>query len=283
MANKTTSWHGAKDGSWTEADNWTNGAPNTDTSNDTLIFLADAINPPTSGLDRNADAAASGLRPQLVYVEEGVWYPIGAPNNPLVLRAIKVIHKGDEALYYRAIFGQFTDEFIVNSPNQVLAADIDAIGATGITWLSISQGHVTVSDRMLLDNVEMTALRGKTMPSMLVNENVAALSRLVMNGGQLDCRAPVGTFAIVNGGNAIFTNPATVPLLQVVGGVVTYDVTGTGGTITTLNAVGGTTNLIATRANPLAVENFCQFPRAKVLKDEGGDIVVIENEYTFSS
>lgn len=283
MADKTTSWHGAVNGSWIEAGNWTNGAPNTDASNDTLVFLAGAAHPPSADLDRSGDGGGFGLRPHLVYVESGVLYNIGSPGNSLVMRAIKVIHKGDGTLFYRSSgAGGTTDEIIINSPNAILAADIDAeFGSIGVNWLIVSQGHVVISDRMNITQLVMTQLRGLPAPTVLVNESVSSLERVVINGGRLTCKAPISIFIIVTGGHVILTNTQTLPFLQVLGGTVVYNVTDGGGAITTLNAIGGKTNLIAERANPLAITNLCKFPGAVVLKDADGDIVSIVNEYGF--
>ncbi len=275
MADKTTSWHGGKDGLWTEADNWTNGQPSTIGDNDTVIFKKDAIRPPTSDLDRTADA---GDGPSLVYISEDVPYPIGAANNPLRMKAIKLIHRGKGTLYYHSLG---TSDVIINSPNTAFAANIDGTFFTAVSWLTVSQGHVVCSNELGVTNLTMTALPGKPMPTVLVSEGIIALFNVVVNGGRLDCRALVNARATVSGGYALFTNTATLSRLTVTGGTAVYDVTDGGGAITTLNAIGGQTHLVTKRANPLAITNYCKFPGAEVFKDEGNDIVVIENEYVF--
>lgn len=278
MADKQTSWHGAVSGDWEVAGNWTNGQPATSTDNDTVIFLKGAIQPPTINLDRTADSVV-GSGPALVYIEEDVPYPIGAANNPLRIEASKVIHRGKGTLYYDSLG---TDEIIINSPNTAFAANIDGTGVSAITWLTVSQGHVVCSNELWLEGLTTTALLGKPMPTVLVSAGIANLGTVVVHGGRLDCRARVIVRATVSRGYALFSGASgDLPLLTVTGGIAIYDVTDGGGAITTLNAVGGQTHLVTKRANPLAITNYCKFPGAQVFKDEGNDIVVIENEYVF--
>lgn len=283
MADKTTSWHGAVNGSWIVAGNWTNGAPNTDTSNDTLVFLAGAAHAPSSGLDRSADGA-SGLVPQLVYVKSGVNYTIGTQGNPLIMKPTKIVHRGSQAFYFRA-FGTAT-EVVVNSPNTTLAMEIDAdTAALGqVTFLQVSQGHVTVGDRLRIVNLAMVEQRGKMPTSVSVARNASQLIAVAVKGGTLACEAAIANFITVAGGIVRLTDVGVTggpEIVTVTGGRLTVDVRVSGGSITTLNAVGGITNLLAARANPLAITNYCKFPKARVFKDNDNEIVTITNEYFF--
>lgn len=285
MAVKSLQWTGAVDGNWETAGNWTAvspvvGPPNTDDSNDTLVFLRTAINAPTENLDRTGDGT-NGLRPKLIYIEPGGSYDIGASGNPLMVKAIKVLHKGNNTLFYKSAGAtEQTDEIIINSPNHTNAAQIDDDGTAPITRIAVTSGKVTLAAGMLtIAKLDIAFFNNPATDSDVTigTEGTNVITQLTMAGGTLTSDMEC-TNVTITGGTATITHGDATDLI-ITGGTYVYKVSG--GTITNLHAIGGVADLMASESTPKTVVNLHTYPAAIVRRDLDETIIAVTNLYKF--
>ncbi len=286
MAVKSLQWTGAVDGDWEKAGNWAGalaGPPNTDTTEDTLVFLRTAINAPTTNLDRVArgDDAGDGLRPKLIYIEPGAPYDIGASGAPLKLKAIKVVHKGDGTLFYESAAGtEQTDEIIINSPNRTNAAQIDDNATAPITRIAVTSGKVTLAAGMLaIAKFDMSFVNNPATDAIVVigTQAATAIAQLTMVGGTLTSDMEC-TNVTMSGGTATITQGDVTDLIMV-GGSYIYKVSG--GTVTNLHALGGLADMLASEATPKTIVNLHTYPNGIVRRDLDESIIAVTNLYEF--
>lgn len=279
MADKTTAWNGSVSGEWTTAGNWSNGAPNTDGSNDTLIFPSNAARPPTTGLDRLAagDNGGTGLQPKLVYIQRGASYDLGQPGGELVVRAMKMLHLGNGTLHYKSggSSGNDTLDVTIDSPNVDKAAVLTLSSGSDFVRIGVAGGKVFIS----LDTTTLPQLHvAGNNAEVILNPGTGEVTLMSLDRGIVESNVDVD-LAVVRDGILTLNGPAYTMRLVVGGGEVAYNVIG--GTITALWATGGTTDLLALQGRELTVSNLIQFPRADVVRDEAGDVVVVTDNRTF--
>ena len=267
MADQTNAWHGAKDGSWTEGGNWSLGtAPQTDTSNDTLIFLPHARHRPTANLDRSADATNNGLQPALVYIHPGVRYDIGQPGGELKMRDKKVVHRGGGTLDYTsaAVAGGSHDTFdiLIDSNAQGLAAVLTATTNSHITRVGVANGRVDIAiGATTIETLHVLQRGNRTDVTVL--PGAGKLEKAIVAGGMLLCYVDMDY--VVTGGGVVDSRDLAGPThVHVLGG--RFHRTSSPSFIGRVYAMGGITNLIG-RGDSVSVNIFYKFPRGRVILD----------------
>lgn len=290
MADKTTSWNGSVDGDWERDANWSNDAPNTDSSNDTLIFPSNAIRPPTINLDRSGDNTSTGLEPELVYIQSGANYGVGQFGNELTMRAKKVLHRGNGTLHYKSggTSGNDTLDVTINSRNTEDAAVLTTNGVSRFVRIGVGGGSVVIALGVTtLDQLHVVG--DDPTASVVLSAGSGKVVLLTQDGGTIESNLdvaplpPGGGMAIIRNGLLILNGPAYQMTLQVAGGEVAYNVIGppVGGIVETLHAIAGTTDLLALDGREMQVSTLFQFPGASVIRDAAGDIVNVLHNRTF--
>ena len=211
MADKTTSWNGSVNGNWETALNWSNGAPNTDGSNDTLIFPSNAARPPTINLDRSLDNAGDGLEPQLVYIQEGAGYDVGQFGNELIMRAKKVLHRGSGTLHYQSggTSGNDTLDMTINSPNTDNAAVLTTNGVSRFVRIGVGGGNVAIA--LGVTTLDQLHVIGEDPPaSVALSAGSGEVALLTQDGGTIESNLDVAVsgLAIIRNGFLTLNVPA---------------------------------------------------------------------------
>ncbi len=285
MADKTTSWNGSVNGNWETAANWSNTAPNTDGSNDTIIFPSNAARPPTINLDRSGDNTSTGLEPQLVYIQEGTGYDVGQFGNELIMRAKKVLHRGSGTLHYQSggTSGNDTLDVTVNSPNTDNAAVLTTNGVSRFVRIGVGGGNVAIA--LGVTTLDQLHVIGEDPPaSVTLSAGSGDVVLVTQDGGTIESNLNTGRgalegLAVIRNGLLTLNGPTYIMVLQVAGGEVAYNVIA--GVVDILHAISGTTDLLALDGRELIVRDLFQFPGANVIRDAAGDIAVINDNHTF--
>lgn len=283
MADQTNSWHGAVNTSWTEDGNWTLGtAPQTDASNDTLIFLPNARNPPRVGLDRSGDATGDGLQPAMIYIQPGVRYDIGQPGAELMLRAKKVVHRGRGTLYYASAADNIanpTADILIASPNLNNAAVISATTNSWITRIGVVSGRVNINVGPA--TIEQLHITGRGGPGAEVFLTVAAgkIALIVMDDGQLTTELEIDQLVVAGGLCDMRGALATSTLFSTVdGGILRFNIPN--GSSPQHYAIRGMSDFIAD-GREARVPFLYHFPGARVNRDAANVVVNVTLELGF--
>lgn len=285
MAAKNLAWTGAVSGNWETAGNWTDptdtGPPNTDASKDTLIFLKTATVGPTENVDRTQDGTAqNGLNPLVVYVEKGATYDIGAAGAPLMIRPDKFIYRGNGTLFYQSAGTTgSTGDMIINSDNNINAAQLDDDGTVGFARIAVAKGNVTLAAGMLSVSKLNIGFRNSPTSDAVVAIGASGndVTLCSVAGGTLTSAMNIATL-FQTGGLVTVTAGSPVTIV-VAGGKYVYNVAG--GSISQLHAMGGIADIIASEATLKTIVRLFKFPGGVVLKDQAGEIITVGTYHGF--
>lgn len=282
MADQTNSWHGAADTSWENGGNWTRGTPpQTDASNDTLIFLRNARFPPREDLDRSSDNLGDGLQPELIYIQSGTPYDIGQPGGELMVWAKKVLHRGSGTLHYISVGAALNDTLnvIIDSPNEVNAAILQSDATSLLTRVGVIRGGVHIAlGTSTLAQLHVTRKRNFTEPVVTLAYGTGSVTIAIVNGGHVTSKVEID-HPIIRRGTLVLLGERGPTTTEVAGGRLSYGVPDS--VMIALYAIGGTSNLIDGIAGDTRISNLFEFPGAKVVRDEAGDILTFFRLRTF--
>ncbi|MGB2987238.1 MAG: hypothetical protein WBE26_15315, partial [Phycisphaerae bacterium] len=194
----TTYWTGGISTDYDTVGNWTNGIP---AANDTVIVPASA----TRSIMPNSSQTL--IQVEAFLVRDGYRGDIGAPGNPLIIAAKKMIYRGLGTLNYEGSAtldtGAYMDNasyvFEVDSDNLVNVAHI---AGPRVCRLLIKKGKVTTAGGNALECLEVS-YRDNPLADACVISGKAAQVLFVLAGELVSDATHLATY--MEGGNYHYT------------------------------------------------------------------------------
>ena len=202
-------------GLWVDA-NWQSGTEPVDA--DDCVVPSD-ITASIAGVDKK------GIYLNYLEFARGYKGNIGASGDPLIITGVKIIHKGSGSLWLKDdsdISSDHTGWLIIDADNRVNAATLDG---EEMTKISVRKGNVTLQSG--LGSVKLT-----TQLDISFRDNPASDADVTVNCALL---ASTGLLNMMAGK---CTTNAAVPIVNVIGGVLTHS--NTNSSVITTAHIGGT-------------------------------------------
>lgn len=260
---KTTNWQGGVSTDPDVAANWSNGVP---VATDTAVCVRTA--------NRSIIPTSSWTGRQLAKLKlnAGFRFNVGDVDNPLIVGAVEVIHRGLGTLYYEGSPTQDTDSIIVNADSpRSQVAPAAFIAGSGVSRVSASKGAIVLASGLAtLDRLELH-YRDNPLQDVFVDAVGATTSTvLLISAGTLFSTAAYSRVHMA-GGRFTMTN-SNISTLNLSGGTLAFN---SDGQIATAHLMGGTLDFTA-NPHEVTIVNLYKYPDGEFLRT---DLTSVTNEF----